>query len=87
VPFAETASVLTINQIIRSVGFSIGSALAGLLLTTATPLGTLLPTQAGYITAALWAIPPLAASVLLLLIRPRRTTRQRINYPEVPDAS
>ena len=87
VPFAETASVLTINQIVRSIGFSIGSALAGLLLATATPLGTLLPTQAGYITAALGAVPLLAASVLLILVGPRRTTRQRINYPEVPDAS
>lgn len=29
VPQGETASVLSINQIVRSIGFNIGSALAG----------------------------------------------------------
>jgi predicted MFS family arabinose efflux permease len=64
VPSTETASVLSINQIVRSVGFSIGSALAGLLLAAATPVGELTPTQHGYVTAALWTVPILAASMV-----------------------
>lgn len=69
VPVIETASVLTINQIVRSIGFSIGSALTGFLLAAATPAGSNLPTQSGFITAALWAIAPLALSGLLLFLR------------------
>lgn len=66
VPPGETASVLSINQIARSIGMSIGSALAGFLLAAATPGGAMLPAQNGYITAALWALPPLAASALVI---------------------
>lgn len=66
VPQAETASVLSINQIARSIGMSIGSAFAGFLLAATTPEGAMLPTQNGYITAALWALPPLAASALII---------------------
>ena len=75
VPGSETASVLTINQIVRSIGFSIGSAIAGLILTLATPEGTLLPVQGGYVTAALWVLLPLAASSLIILVAPRQTAR------------
>ena len=57
VPPQETSSVLSINQIVRSVGFSIGSALAGLLLAAATPAGALFPDERGYPIAALCALP------------------------------
>ncbi|OZM73497.1 MFS transporter [Amycolatopsis antarctica] len=66
VPPAETASVLSVNQIVRSIGFSVGSALAGLLLADATPAGAVLPEEGGYVTAALWALVPLAASALIV---------------------
>lgn len=72
VPVAETASVLSINQIVRSVGFSGGSAVAGLLLATATPAGQLLPPAGAYAAAALWAVAPLVLSVLA--VTPRCTT-------------
>lgn len=72
VPQGETASVLSINQIARSIGMSIGSALAGFLLAATTPAGGLLPTQDGYLAAALWALPPLAASVLIIAMNRRR---------------
>jgi predicted MFS family arabinose efflux permease len=72
VPHAETASVLSINQIVRSIGFSIGSALTGFLLAAATPAGALLPTQTGYLTAALWSLPPLMVSALIIATK-RRT--------------
>ncbi|WP_019203665.1 MFS transporter [Tsukamurella sp. 1534] len=76
-PQSETASVLSINQIVRSIGFSGGSALAGLLLASATPAGALWPDEAGYLTAALWALPALGLSIVVLAVRrpaSRRTT-------------
>jgi predicted MFS family arabinose efflux permease len=66
VPQEETASVLSINQIARSIGMSIGSALTGFLLAAATPPGAMLPARSGYITTALWALPPLAAGALVI---------------------
>ncbi|MFI5720682.1 hypothetical protein [Nocardia sp. NPDC051750] len=36
------------------------------LLAAATPTGAMLPTQNGYITAALWAVLPLAVSALVI---------------------
>lgn len=73
VPLAETAGVLSINQIARSIGMSVGSALAGFLL-AAAPHGAMLPARDGYLGAALWALPPLAAAALVILVRavPRR---------------
>ncbi|MFJ4103138.1 MFS transporter [Amycolatopsis japonica] len=76
VPQGETASVLSINQIARSIGMAVGSALAGLLLAAATPDGTLLPSRTGYLTTALWALPLLAVSAAIILTnRAPRPTR------------
>lgn len=72
VPPDETASVLTINQIVRSIGYSTGSAVAGVLLAAATTPGTLLPAEQGYVVAALWSIVPLAVSAVIVLARRRR---------------
>ncbi|MEU3628008.1 MFS transporter [Amycolatopsis coloradensis] len=66
VPQEEAASVLSINQIARSMGMSVGSALAGFLLAATTPDGGLLPTRSGYVTAAFWALPLLAVSALVI---------------------
>ncbi|GAA2791157.1 MFS transporter [Saccharopolyspora taberi] len=76
VPQQETASVLSINQIARSIGMSIGSALAGFLLAATTPNGAMLPDQDGYLTAALWALPPLAASALIIATNRSRRPAQ-----------
>ncbi len=65
-PQAETASVMAVNQIARAVGFSIGSALAGFLLARATPDGALLPSEGGYVVAALWAVVPAVLGVVVL---------------------
>ncbi|GAB3808609.1 MFS transporter [Humibacter antri] len=70
VPQRETSSVLSINQIVRSVGFSIGSAVAGLLLATATPAGALLPKEQGYSVAALFVLPLLVLSTALIAVAP-----------------
>ncbi|MFT3813394.1 MAG: MFS transporter [Acidovorax sp.] len=52
-PREETSSAMSFNQIVRSVGFSMGSALGGLMLAVYTPVGARFPTNMGY-TAASW---------------------------------
>ena len=69
VPAQETSSVVSMNQIVRSVGFSVGSALAGLLLATATPAGGLFPREHGYTTAAVVVVPLLVVSAVVVLAR------------------
>jgi predicted MFS family arabinose efflux permease len=73
VPRAETASVLSINQIVRAIGFSIGSALAGLLLAAATRSGALVPDQVGYVVAALVVPPVMAVSIATIVARSSRS--------------
>ncbi|WP_328393753.1 MFS transporter [Nocardia sp. NBC_00416] len=53
-PAAETASAMSVNQVVRSVGFSIGSAVSGFVLALYTPAGHFAPDGQGYTTAA-WA--------------------------------
>lgn len=72
VPQDETSSVLSINQIVRAMGFSAGSAVAGFLLASATPPDSLFPTVGGYESAALWAIAPLVLSVVVVVTRSDR---------------
>ncbi|MFT4124858.1 MAG: MFS transporter [Gordonia sp. (in: high G+C Gram-positive bacteria)] len=67
VPRQETSSVLSINQIVRTVGFSIGSAVAGLFLATATPDGELFPDEHGYPTAALCVLPLLVVAAVVIV--------------------
>ncbi|GAA1857954.1 MFS transporter [Brevibacterium marinum] len=74
VPKSETSSVLAINQIVRSTGFSIGSAVAGLLLAFATHGSGVFPPQSAYSASALWALPLVVLSVAIIAI-PRRPVR------------
>jgi predicted MFS family arabinose efflux permease len=75
VPQQESASVLSLNQIARSAGFSAGSAVAGLLLATATTEGAVFPTEHGYSTAAVCVVVPLLVGVALVL--PRRGRQEQ----------
>jgi hypothetical protein len=67
VPREETASVLSINQIVRTVGFSVSSALTGLLLAAITASSSLVPSEGGYKVAAVCVFPPLALVVVAML--------------------
>jgi MFS family permease len=53
VPESETGSATGFYQVVRYIGFSIGSALAASLLASQTPAGSRLPRFAGY-TAVIW---------------------------------
>ncbi|GAA1995468.1 MFS transporter [Catenulispora subtropica] len=51
-PAQETASAMGVNQVVRSIGFSVGSTLSALLLAASTPAGAVFPDESGYGTAA-----------------------------------
>lgn len=69
-PQEDTATAMSVNQVVRSVGFSIGSALGGLLLAAHTPAGQFAPTGTGYATAA-WTAAGLAVVATALGLRKR----------------
>jgi NAD(P)-dependent dehydrogenase (short-subunit alcohol dehydrogenase family) len=60
VPAAETTSAVGFNQVARTIGVTIGSALCGIILEAATPAGGSIPRDSSYTTAALTG-----ASILL----------------------
>ncbi len=53
VPESETGSATGFYQVVRYIGFSIGSALAASVLASQTPAGSQLPDLAGY-TTVIW---------------------------------
>ncbi|MEU7553093.1 MFS transporter [Streptomyces sp. NPDC044571] len=74
VPATETGSALGFNQVLRTIGFSIGSALSALILQAKTPTGQALPTADGYTTAALVGAGLVLATITLTAaLRPRHS--------------
>jgi hypothetical protein len=54
-----------VNQVVRSIGFSVGSTLSALILAAYTPGGAVFPASMGYATAA-WASIALTAVALVI---------------------
>ncbi len=52
VPSSETGSAMSLNQVLRYVGFAVGSALTATVLAAATPSGGAAPAGSGYTTIA-----------------------------------
>jgi MFS family permease len=79
VPESETGSAMGFYQVVRYIGFSLGSALAASILASHTRPGQHLPTESGY-TQVLWigvAICAVAAVVAWILpARGPRTQRE-----------
>lgn len=82
-PASETSSAMSFNQVVRSVGFSIGSALSGLILSAYTNAGTRgggerFPTDHGYSVAAWVGVATMAATVMVsVILLLRRDPQQR----------
>jgi predicted MFS family arabinose efflux permease len=72
VPAGETASATGFYQVLRSVGFSVGSALSATALEVSVPSGRTLPTDAGYRTAALIGIGVLVVATVVAVRFARR---------------
>lgn len=71
-PQRETSSAMSFNQVVRSVGFSLGSALGGLVLAAGTDTGHLFPTDGAYTTAALVGIAAMSLTALTSLVLARQ---------------
>ena len=71
-PAGETSSAMSFNQVVRSVGFSFGSAVGGLVLAAGTDTGHLFPTNGSYTTAALVGIAAMGLTAVTSLALARR---------------
>ncbi|WP_325039674.1 MFS transporter [Kribbella sp.] len=67
-PPAETASAMSVNAVVRSVGFSTGSALGGLILAAHTT--GVFPHESGYGAAAWIGATATAATLLIIAVLP-----------------
>jgi len=63
-PKSETSSAMSFNHVVRSVGYSLGSAIGGLVLAAGTDTGHLFPNDGAYTTAALVGIGAMAITAL-----------------------
>jgi predicted MFS family arabinose efflux permease len=71
-PAAETASAMSVNAVVRSVGFSTGSALGGLILAAQTT--RVFPRESGYAEAAWIGAGVTAATLVIVALLPLRTS-------------
>jgi MFS family permease len=81
-PPEETASALALNQVLRTVGYSIGSALAATILTAHTAHGALFPANKGYTVAALFAFGLCLVTALISTLLPNRQRRRPLTGDE-----
>jgi predicted MFS family arabinose efflux permease len=72
VPESQTGSATGFYQVVRYIGFSVGSALAASVLASETPAGSQLPRQAGFTTIAWIGIGICIASAILGWVVPGR---------------
>jgi len=66
-PDGETSSAMSVNYVVRSVGYSLGSAIGGLVLAAGTDTGHLFPNDGAYTTAALIGIAAMAVTTVTSL--------------------
>ena len=71
-PKSETSSAMSFNYVVRSVGYSLGSAVGGLVLSAGTTTGHLFPGDGAYNTAALVGIALMATTTMVSLALGRR---------------
>ena len=71
-PHSETSSAMSFNQVVRSVGFSLGSAIGGLVLAAGTGTGHVFPADGAYTTAALVGVAAMAVAAMTSLVLARQ---------------
>ena len=72
----ETASAMGFNQVLRYIGYSVGSALSGLVLEMHTPAGADLPDDGGYTVSGLLSCAMWAVAFVVTLVLPERRRRR-----------
>ncbi|MFE5051872.1 MFS transporter [Streptomyces sp. NPDC056637] len=75
-PKSETSSAMSFNYVVRSVGYSLGSAIDGLILAAGTGPGHLFPDDSAYTTAALVGVGAMAITTLTSLVLARRRSSE-----------
>jgi hypothetical protein len=75
-PKSETSSAMSCNYVVRSVGYSLGSAIGGLILAAGAGPGHLFPDDSAYTTAALVGISAMAITTLTSLALARRRSSE-----------
>jgi MFS family permease len=71
-PKSETSSAMSFNYVVRSVGYSLGSAIGGLVLAAGTDTGHIFPNDSAYTTAALAGIAAMAITTMTSLVLARQ---------------
>jgi MFS family permease len=71
VPVAETGSAMSLNQVLRYVGFALGSTLAATILTAATPARGAAPGSRGYAVIAVVGLAVCLGTAVLTWLLPR----------------
>ncbi|WP_405590560.1 MFS transporter [Streptomyces sp. NBC_01190] len=75
-PKSETSSAMSFNYITRSVGYSLGSAIGGLVLSAGTDAGRIFPNDGAFTTAALVGIVAMATTTIASLALARKRSPQ-----------
>ncbi|MCW2523028.1 MAG: Major facilitator superfamily 1, partial [Frankiales bacterium] len=94
IPAEETSSALALNQVLRTIGYSVGSALAATILTAHTAAGAEFPANNGYTVGAVVAITLCVLTAVVSWALPARAGRataglnaeQRLSVEENVDA-
>jgi predicted MFS family arabinose efflux permease len=73
VPAHETGSANSFYQVLRYIGYSLGSALSATLLVTSIPAGTATPTENGYSAAAWFGIGALVVALIAAMLLSRHS--------------
>jgi predicted MFS family arabinose efflux permease len=75
VPAGETGSAMSLNQVLRYVGFAVGSALSATVLEAATAPGQQFPGTGGYTTIGLAGAGACVALAVVTAVLPGRAAR------------
>jgi predicted MFS family arabinose efflux permease len=81
-PKSETSSAMSFNYVVRSVGYSLGSAVGGMVLAVGTSTGRIFPNDSAYTTAALIGIAAMAITTMTGLALSRQRSPE--TKPAVP---
>lgn len=71
-PKSETSSAMSFNYVVRSVGYSLGSAIGGLVLAAGTSPGHVFPDDSAYTTAAVAGIAAIAITAITSIVLARQ---------------
>lgn len=74
---AETSSAIGFNQVARTIGVTIGSALCGVVLAAATPVRAAVPSDRGYTVAALIGAGVLLVTAIAGVLAPPRPQKEK----------